>query len=78
MGALDNILQHKPMSVWQSAVRDEGIRCPDCDAQCIITAPAHDSENMLRVHCENCGHLHFEFKPSGELVPFPETGSACQ
>lgn len=78
MGTLDDILQHKPLSEWQAAVKSRGILCPECSTPCAITAPVHSSEGMLRVHCENCGHLHFEFKPAGEVVPFPAAKGDCQ
>lgn len=74
---LNTLLGNKPLSDWQHQVIEEGRLCKECGAQATVTPPLSDSE-MVRIACSVCGYLSHEFKPAGEVVPFPAVNSDCQ
>ena len=64
MGVLDSVLSAKPLKPWQETVVEEGRSCRDCGAIVAITAPVSDEADMLRLHCDECGWLGYEFPPT--------------
>lgn len=68
MGIIDSLLKNKPLSPWQQSVVEEGRVCGECGSKANITAPATDSDSMVRLSCPNCGWSIYEFKPTEPII----------